>query len=304
MTLEPTRPRKYASRFERPSSVDPASRRDETFAFDPAAEWRPPDWFARVNLVLIETTDAVNIGGVVRVMANTGFTSLRLVNPRVFDAWDIVGIAHYTQHIIEQTTVHASLSEALADANFVVALTGKHQRAQRNRLPLAEAVSGIAERARAGARVALVLGREDTGLTNADLDLCHAVTTIPTNPAYPSLNLAQAALLVLYQLFQLAGGDEQPARLPRRSAPPADGRLLAYLFADMEQALDAIEFLKHGTRESKLRSLRAALYRAGLDAREAALLRAAFIEVRNFLHRRGILADVGPVGAEPPTTNP
>ena len=106
----------------------------------------------------------------------------------------------------------------------------------------------IAEAARGGQDVAVVFGREDWGMSNAMLDSCHAVTTIPTNPAYPSLNLAQAALLVLYQLFQRAGGEAQAFRSPRRSAPPAPSRLLEDLFADLERALDAVEFLKARSR--------------------------------------------------------
>jgi tRNA C32,U32 (ribose-2'-O)-methylase TrmJ len=132
------------------------------------------------------------------------------------------------------------------------------------------------------------------------LDACHVVTTIPTNPAYPSLNLAQATLLVLYQLFQRSGGQEQSFRPPRKSAPVAPAALLEDLFADLERALDAIEFLKARSRVHTLRSLRVALYRARLDVREASLLRAAAIEVRRFLRRKGVLSDVGPVGSSAP----
>ena len=131
------------------------------------------------------------------------------------------------------------------------------------------------------------------------LDACHAVTTIPTNPAYPSLNLAQAALLVLYQLFQRAGGQQQAYRPPRRQAPAASSQLLEDLFADAERALEAIEFLKQRPRASTLRSLRVALYGARLDVRQASLLRAVFIEIRKFLRRKGVLDDIGPVGARP-----
>ena len=134
-------------------------------------------------------------------------------------------------------------------------------------------------------------------MSNAMLDACHAVTTIPTNPAYPSLNLAQATLLVLYQLFQRANGEEQAYRPPRRHAPRAPSELLEDLYADLERALLAIDFLGKRSRTSAMRSLRVALFRAGLDVREASLLRAIFIEVRKFLYRKGVLAEVGAVGA-------
>ncbi len=252
---------------------------------------------SRVVVVLFEPTDAVNVGSVVRAMANTGFTRLRLVNPGPVDPWDVVGVAHYTQHIVNAATTYGTLEDALADAHLVLGLSGRHHRAKRNALPLAEAQSRVHERAARGEVVALLFGREDTGLPNEALDRCHAITTIPTNPAYPSLNLAQATLLTLYGLFQRAGGAEQPLRPPRRRAEPASEALLRDLFADLERALESIEFFKTRSRPSIMRSLRAALYRAELDTREASLLRAASIEVRRYLQRRGLLEDIGPVGS-------
>ena len=289
------------SRFVRRTPQDPLTRRDQTLAFvADDATWSPPDWFDNVEVVLVEPVYEVNIGGVIRVMANTGFTHLRLVNPNQFREWQIIGIAHYTQHIFESTKLFGSLEEAVADAHFVLGLIGKHQRIKRNTLPLPEAVERVVEAARSGPKVAIVFGREDYGLSNEMLDRCHFVTTIPTNPGYPSLNLAQAALLFLYQVFQRSGGLEQPLRPARRLAPAAPSSLLEDLFADLERALQAIEFLQSRSRPNTMRALRVALTRARLDVREAGLLRAAAIEVRNFLHRRGVLAEVGPVGADRP----
>lgn len=274
------------SRFIRRKPQDPVTRRDEALAFVASDEtWHPPDWFSRTAVVLVEPTDPVNIGGVIRVMGNTGFLRLRLVRPVGFDPWHVVGVAHYTQHIIEQTRTFESLGEAVADRQFVLGLTGRHHRAERNALPFEAALSEVASAAEQGQEVAIVFGREDWGMSNAMLDACHAVTTIPTNPAYPSLNLAQACLLVLYQLFSRSGGLKQEYRGPRRTAPNAPSALLEDLFADLERALDAIGFLGTRSRTHTLRSLRVALFRARLDVREASLLRAIFIEVRKFLDR-------------------
>ena len=292
------------SRFARRKPQDPITRRDEAFAFVASEDtWRPPDWFGRVAVVLVETTDPVNVGGVVRAMANTGFLQLRLVSPVAFDPWQVIGVAHYTQHIVEATQAYESLREAVADAHFVLGLTGRHHRVERNALSFQTALEQIANTAREGQQVAVVFGREDWGMSNAMLDACHFVTTIPTNPAYPSLNLAQATLLVLYQLFQRAGGQEQHYRPPRRRAPPAPSSLLEDLFADLERALGAVEFLKLRSRTHSMRSLRVALFRARLDVREASLLRAAAIEIRRYLQRKGILSEVGPIGSgHPPGT--
>lgn len=284
----------HPSRFVRRKPEDPVTRRDESTAFEES--WRPPAWFDNVRIVLVEPTDPVNIGGVVRVMANTGFLGLRLVRPVGFDPWHVGGIAHYTQHIVEATSTHETVQQAVADRQLVLGLTGKHHRVERNALPFSSAMDRVVEAANAGQQVALVFGREDWGLSNQMLDACHFVTTIPTNPAYPSLNLAQAALLVLYQVFQRSGGESQTYRPPRKVAPVASSALLEDVMADVERGLDAIQFFHSRSRTSVMRSLRVALYRARLDVREAGLLRAVFIEIRHFLKRKGVIPEVGPVG--------
>jgi TrmH family RNA methyltransferase len=285
------------SRFERRKPEDPVTRRDEALAFVADGDtWRPPDWFAQVAVVLIETTDAVNIGGVVRVMANTGFLKLRLVRPVTFDPWHVGGIAHYTQHIVGATERFESVKDATADRQFVLGLTGRHHRVERNQLPFQAAIDRVAQAAQDGQQVALVFGREDWGMNNEMLDSCHALTTIPTNPAYPSLNLAQSTLLVLYQLFQKAGGEQQAYRPPRKAAPAAASDLLEDLFADLERALEVIQFFHSRSRPHIMRSLRVALFRAELDVREASLLRAILIEIRKFLRRQGVIDEVGPIG--------
>ena len=286
------------SRFVRRKPQDPLTRTDEILAFE--ATWRPPEWFDRIAVVLVEPTDPVNIGAVIRAMGNTGFLQLRLVNPVEFTEWQIIGVAHYTQHILRSVQRYASLAEAIADAQLVLCLTGRHHRAERNPLPLDLAIADVVGAAQGGERVAIVFGREDRGLSNELLDCCHAVVTIPTNPAYPSLNLAQAALLVLYQVFLRAGGASQPYRRPRKAAPPASSALLEDLFADLERALDAIQFLQQRSRVHVMRSLRMALFRARLDVREASLLRAIVLEIRHFLHRRGLLSEIGEAGASRP----
>src|SRR5919202_6807767 len=242
------------SRFEWRTPQDPTARTAETLAFvADELSWRPPEWFERVKVVLVEPTDVVNIGGVVRVMANTGFSRLRLVKPVEYETWDVIGVAHYTQHIVDNAPIHESLTDAIGDAHFVLALTGKHQSARRNLLPMDAALDQVAAAAQAGQTVAVLFGPEDTGFTNAMLDVAHVLTTIPTNPAYPSMNLAQAALLVLYQLFLRAGGDKRQLRKPRRSAPAASAALLEDLFAALERALDAIQVFHSRSRPHTLR---------------------------------------------------
>jgi tRNA (cytidine32/uridine32-2'-O)-methyltransferase len=283
---------KRLSKFER--SGDPVARREETLAFE--SDWLPPEWFNQVSIVLVQPENAVNIGAAVRALGNTGFAKLRLVDPAPYEAWDVIGVAHYTHHIVDQIEVYPTIEAAVADCGLVIGLIGKHQAAERNALPFADALSRTRTLAQGGARVALVYGRERTGLTNTDLDFCQAVTTIPSNPAYPSFNLAQAVLLTLHPLFLEEHGAELTMRPPKKKADPATSEQLLDLFADLERMLEQIEFFKNRSPVAIMRSLRAMFYRGSLDSREAMLMRGIMLEVRRFLVRRGIGTDIGPIG--------
>jgi TrmH family RNA methyltransferase len=133
--------------------------------------------------------------------------------------------------------------------------------------------------------VALVFGREDKGLTSAELDLCDRVLTVPTSPKRSSLNLAQAALLVCYEVWLAGPGGQHQLPRPRKHAPPAIPAELDLLFEDMQRGLDAIDFYKKRDPAMIMRTMRAVLRRAQVSAREAKLLRAVFIEVRKVVER-------------------
>src|SRR2546428_549374 len=159
-----------------------------------------------VVVVLHEPQELVNIAHVVRALKNFGFRDLRLVRPREYDAFRVEGIAHQTQDILARVTQHERLEDALADCVHVVGFTSRGRSARRNQQRPRPAAAEILARSEVGV-VALLFGREDKGLANDALDRCHRVVTIPTNPDYPSLNLAHAAVLMLYKLA-LARGDE------------------------------------------------------------------------------------------------
>jgi tRNA/rRNA methyltransferase len=127
----------------------------------------------------------------------------------------------------------------------------------------------------AGGPVALLFGPEDNGLDTAALDRCHALLSLPCDPAYPSLNLAQAALLALYELRRAAQGEPAPP-VPRAPAPAAE---LDAALALVGAALAAIDFHKSGDGAATERALRALLMRAAPDARELALIAAIAREV-------------------------
>lgn len=235
-------------------------------------------------VVLHRTQDLVNIASVVRIMKNFELDSLRLVAPVEFDVYRIEGIAHKTGDILRRARVFEALDEALADCRHVVGFTARGRTAKGNVERPREAAEALAATP-ALAPVALLFGPEDTGLTNAELDRCHRVVTIPTNPRYASLNLAQAVAIMAYEVLVARGA--LPLKRPRRTAPPAPQEQLERLFADAGQALAAIDFFKTRTTTAVMRTLRAVLHRSALDSREVKLARAMCIEVLRFLARTG-----------------
>ena len=240
----------------------------------------------QIVVVLWETQNYVNIAGAIRAMKNFGLGRLRLVNPTGWDPWRIEGIAHDTRDLVEATEIFDTLSGALADCTWIVGLTARERRAKRAVARPRDIAPEILERAATGGPVALMFGREDNGLSNEALDMCHRTVTIPTNPEHSSLNLAQAVLLIAYELWMVDMGAGQPFKEPRRSASPVNSEQLEALFADVEQALWAVDFFKSRRTEATLRTVRELVHRADLDAREASFLRAIAIEVRKFVARQ------------------
>jgi TrmH family RNA methyltransferase len=236
-------------------------------------------------LVLVAPQDLVNVASVVRLAKNFGICGLRLVNPEVtLDRYRIEGIAHNTADMVDRIEILDSLPAALGDCVYSVVLTGRARAAKRTVLRPREAALELVRRAPEG-HVAIVAGREDSGLTNEELDACHALVTISTDPGHTSLNLAQAVGIMAYESWLARDGDDLPLKPPRRTAGPATQEQLEQLFADWERALGAIDFFKTRQPQHVMRSLREVLFRAELDGREASLLRAMGIEVVRFLER-------------------
>jgi TrmH family RNA methyltransferase len=235
-------------------------------------------------LVLVNPQDIVNIASAVRIAKNFGIDRMRLVNPEVFDPYRIEGIAHNTADLVARIEIVDSLEQAIKDCVFTAVLTARERAAKRRVLRPREAAAALVDAAVSGP-VAMIAGREDSGLTNAELDLCHALVTISTDPGHRSLNLAQAVAIMAYETWSARGGEGLPIKPPRNPAAPATSGQLEELFADWTRALWAIDFFKTRQPDNVMRSFREIVFRAELDGREASLLRAMGIEVVRFLDR-------------------
>ena len=254
-----------------------------------------PDPPGEVIVVLDCPRDVVNVAGVVRAMKNMGLAQLRLVRPGEFDPHRIEGIAHRSADVVAATEICPTLAEAVADCVHVVGTTARARTAHRNYLRPRAAAEQIVSRARGG-RVAVVFGREDRGLTNEGLDLCDAVIVIPTAPDYPSMNLAQACLVVAYEIF-LAQEGEAPLPRGKRSTAPATREEVEATLAALEGGLARIEFFRARPAGTVMRTFRTLLARAEPDRQEAGLVRAVGYEIGNCIDRLEARMEDGPEAA-------
>jgi len=236
--------------------------------------------FARVRMVLVGTQHPGNIGSAARALKTMGLSRLVLVAPERFPHPDADALAAGAGDLLETARVLEDPADAVADCRLVMGCTARDRRIALQVLSPREAAARVAATARAGGEVALLFGRERTGLDNAELQLCHAAVHIPANPDYGSLNLAAAVQVLAYEL-RLALLAADPAVRPVDEAdPPATHAQLEGLFAQLAETLDSIDFHKGRAPDSALRKLRRVFLRAGLNEREVRLLRGVLADAQ------------------------
>ncbi|MHB8911344.1 MAG: RNA methyltransferase [Lysobacter sp.] len=253
-----------------------------TDSVDPLVNPAAPEPATRLRIVLVGTQHPGNIGSAARAMKTMGLSRLALVAPERAPNLESWALAAGADDVLNNASTFATLAEAIADCRFVLGCTARTRRIALEELMPRDAAARVLGEIAGGAEVALVFGRERTGLTNDELQLCHAAVHIPANPDYSSLNLAAAVQVLSYEL-RLAILASQPAAgaVPAaagRDDPPASHAELEGFFSQLAETLDAIDFHKGRAPQSAMRKLRRVFLRADLDAREVRLL-------------RGILAD-------------
>lgn len=221
-------------------------------------------------VVLVEPQGARNIGSVSRAMLNYGLNDLRLVNPQVDHlTFEARQMAVKAAPLLDNARVFSSLNEALADSVLSIGTTRRFGRYREDLLHPDEAARQLLEVAGLGP-TALVFGREDKGLTTAELDLCQQLLTIPSNPDLPSLNLAQAVVICLYELNKMRG---RLSGCTHGRQKLAANHELEDLYQHLRRSLVHIGYLNPQNPDHILRSFRRLLGRSGLSPREVRILR-------------------------------
>ena len=226
-------------------------------------------------IILVEPQLAENIGTAARAMANFGLSDLRIVHPR--DGWpnERARAAASGAVLVERVTVFASLQAAIADLSFLYATTARQREIPKEVHGPREAVARLRARAPTGAGTGILFGRERTGLTNEEVSVADAVLTLPVDPSFASVNVAQSVLIIAYE-WRLSGLAAEGAGLPfgGPSDPPASKEDLIGFFDHLEAALDEAGFFRPAEkRPHMMLGLRAMLQRAGLTEQEVRTLR-------------------------------
>ncbi len=226
-------------------------------------------------IILVHPQLGENIGMVARAMANFGLSELRLVNPR--DGWPsekAKSAASRADHVIDNAKVYESTEEAIADLNFVYATTARDRYGYKPVRSPVVATATLRSRFKAGEATGILFGRERTGLTNEEIALADEIVTFPVNPAFASLNLAQAVLLMSYEWMKTGMESLEETAFQALPQQPATKDDLQGLFDHVEDALEARGYFRPIAKKPKLvDNLRAVLTRPAFTASEIRLVR-------------------------------
>ncbi len=203
-------------------------------------------------------------------MKNMGLSDLALVNPKHFPHEDAVARASGASDLLDNAKVVATLSEALTDCVYIAGASARSRAISWPTMGPKDSAERMV-RESANGKVAAVFGPEKSGLSNEDLDLCHTLITIPTDPAFSSLNLAMAVQVLTYELRVASMLDEGPAF--ETEAPPATGEEMEHFYKHLEQVLEEISFLDPDNPRHLMRRLRRLFIRARPDQNEVSILR-------------------------------
>ena len=238
---------------------------------------------SNIRIVLVETTHPGNIGAVARAMKNMCMSDLYLVAPKIFPSADATSRASGADDVLAAAVLCDSLQEAIADCQIVI---GASARSRTIAVP-DESPRVCAERIAVESqdkKIAILFGRENSGLKNHELDLCQTLLSIPSNQNYSSLNIAAAVQVVCYELLVASG--QAVAKVEKTEAPLANSAQMESFYEHLYQALEEIGFINPDKSTSIMRRLRRIYHRAKLDTKELDILRGILKKSTAILHQR------------------
>jgi len=234
-----------------------------------------------IRIVLVGTTHPGNIGFAARAMKTMGLSRLDLVAPERYPDPQAEANATHGVDVLQAARVHGDLAPALEGVHMVAGLTARSRRMGGTSMALRD-FAQLAARESARGPIALLFGREHSGLTNGELDHCQYTVHIPANPEFGVLNLAFAVQVVAYELFMTTG--HAPAAAAAEGAPARVEHLEGF-YRHLERVLDQVDFLHQQNGELLMRRMRRLFNRARLDSTEVDVLRGMLSAIQAKLPR-------------------
>lgn len=227
---------------------------------------------SHIKIVLVETTHPGNIGAVARAMKNMCMTNLCLVAPKTFPSSEATARASGADDILSAATVYQTLQEAVADCQLVIGASARCRTISWPEISPRQCAEKIVVQ-EPKQKVAIIFGRENSGLKNHELDLCHFLLRIPCNNEYSSLNVAAAVQVVCYELFVATGIEVEAKVGDKGECPMATAEQMESFYAHLYETLAIIGFLHNDKSKSIMRRLRRIYNRIQLDTKELDILR-------------------------------
>jgi tRNA/rRNA methyltransferase len=228
---------------------------------------------SNIRVILVRPRGSGNIGSVARAMKNVGARELAIVGQARTRSFWARAMAVHGREILTEAKCYNTIREAIADCTLVVGTTCRSGLYRKHSQPPRELAPSMMAAAQKG-KVALMFGPEDHGLSNKDLEHCQLLLTIPTQPDYPSLNVAQAAVICLYEIYMASLRNQQDAEIKR-----AEAEQIERLFEIMRNSLLKIGFLDSENPEHMLLAFRRIFGRAGLEEKDVRILTGMFRQI-------------------------
>lgn len=246
---------------------------------------------ARIRIVMVATTHPGNIGAAARAMKNMGVSELVLVSPKSFPDPEATARASSAEDILAQTRVVSSVAEAVADCQWVVGASARLRSMQWPQVQPREMAEAVVDRANHNQTVAILFGRESSGLTNEELDYCQQLVHIPTNPDYSSLNVAAAIQLLCYEVRLAALQSLQVQTVTTSVDASAEASLatsaeMENFYAHSEDVAQAIGMLNPDNPRYLMRRFRRLFHRVAMDKNELNMLRGWLSATEKTLRKR------------------
>ena len=239
------------------------------------------DWKKNISFVLVCPREAGNIGASARALKNFGFSRLELVTPRKFPAEEATWFAHGALDVLEKTRVHESLEDALKGKALAAGTSRRTGKQRGTTCSLKEGVQKLKRHALEGGSIVILFGSEDRGLSNGQAEECAFLMNIPADPAMPSFNLAQAVLLVAYELFLAETGNAGDS--PKAKKQKASREELSFFHERLRKALDGLHYTPRGNKDVEitiLKNLKRILSRAEITRWELKMLHGLLSQVK------------------------